>query len=101
MKIEKFPKFIMEAHNGITARIVEAQGFQAIWASGLTISASLGKRDNNELSYMEVLNQIRYMVEAVNIPILMDADTGYGDWNTARVFAKRAYDFGISGMSIL
>ena len=34
----------MEAHNGLSAKIVEETGFQAIWASGLTISASLGLR---------------------------------------------------------
>lgn len=44
------PDFIMEAHNGISAKIVEETGFKGIWASGLTISASLGVRDNNEAS---------------------------------------------------
>jgi phosphoenolpyruvate phosphomutase len=40
--------FLCEAHNGLSARIVEEAGFRGIWASGLTISASLGVRDNNE-----------------------------------------------------
>jgi phosphoenolpyruvate phosphomutase len=39
--------FLMEAHNGLSAKIVEEAGFQGIWASGLSISASLGVRDNN------------------------------------------------------
>lgn len=41
---------LMEAHNGISARIVEEAGFKGIWASGLAISAQFGVRDNNEAS---------------------------------------------------
>src|SRR5436309_3191365 len=46
--------FLMEAHNGISAKIVEEAGFDGIWASGLTMSASCGVRDNNELSWTQV-----------------------------------------------
>src|SRR5215471_16027076 len=42
--------FLMEAHNGLSAKIAEEAGFEALWASGLTISASLGLRDSNEAS---------------------------------------------------
>ena len=37
--------FLCEAHNGLSARIAEEAGFRGIWASGLTISASLGVRE--------------------------------------------------------
>src|SRR3954447_19037088 len=47
--------FLMEAHNGLSAKIVEEAGFQGIWASGLSISASLGVRDNNEASWTQFL----------------------------------------------
>src|SRR5690242_8779573 len=40
--------FIMEAHNGLSAKIVEEAGFKGIWASGLSMSAAMGVRDNNE-----------------------------------------------------
>jgi len=43
-------EFLMEAHNGLSATIVEETGFKGIWASGLSISAALGVRDNNEAS---------------------------------------------------
>ena len=39
--------FIMEAHDGLSAKIVEEAGFRGIWASGLTMSAALGVRDNH------------------------------------------------------
>ncbi|HEX3638725.1 MAG TPA: isocitrate lyase/phosphoenolpyruvate mutase family protein, partial [Paraburkholderia sp.] len=44
-------EFMMEAHNGLSARIVREAGFKAIWASGLAISAQFGVRDNNEASW--------------------------------------------------
>ncbi|HMA49628.1 MAG TPA: isocitrate lyase/phosphoenolpyruvate mutase family protein, partial [Magnetospirillaceae bacterium] len=40
--------FLLEAHNGISAKIAEEAGFKGLWASGLTISTSLGLRDSNE-----------------------------------------------------
>ena len=43
-------EFIMEAHNGLSARIVEEAGFAGIWASGLALSAAFGVRDSNEAS---------------------------------------------------
>ena len=41
--------FLMEAHDGVSARIVAEAGFEGVWASGLTMSTSFGVRDNNEL----------------------------------------------------
>ena len=48
-------EYIMEAHNGLSAKIVEEAGFKGIWGSGLSISAQLGVRDSNEASYTQVL----------------------------------------------
>ena len=36
-------EFLMEAHNGMSAKIVEEAGFKGIWGSGLSISGSLGR----------------------------------------------------------
>jgi phosphoenolpyruvate phosphomutase len=51
-------EFICEAHNGLSAKIVEEAGFQGIWASGLSISAQFGVRDNNEASWTQVLDNL-------------------------------------------
>src|SRR5215212_9365947 len=74
--------FLMEAHNGLSAKIVQEAGFEGIWASGLSISASLGVRDNNEASWTQVLEVAEFMADAATIPILLDGDTGYGNWNS-------------------
>jgi len=82
-------EFILEAHSGISAKVVEEAGFKGIWASGLSISASLGVRDNNEASWTQVLDVLEYMSDATSIPILLDGDTGYGNFNNARRLVKK------------
>jgi len=48
-------EFILEAHNGLSAKIVEEAGFRGIWGSGLALSAQHAVRDNNELSWTQVV----------------------------------------------
>jgi phosphoenolpyruvate phosphomutase len=74
-------EFICEAHNGVSAKIVQEAGFPGIWASGLSISAQFGVRDNNEASWTQVLEDLEFMSDATTIPILLDGDTGYGNFN--------------------
>src|SRR5258706_13174839 len=76
--------FLMEAHNGLSARIAEEAGFEGIWASGLSISASMGVRDCNEASWTQVLETVELMADATDVPILLDGDTGYGNFKNAR-----------------
>ncbi|BCU81868.1 hypothetical protein JIR001_16510 [Polycladomyces abyssicola] len=96
----KNPDFIMEAHNGLSAKIVEEVGFEGIWASGLSISASLGVRDNNEASWTQVLDVLEFMSDATSIPILLDGDTGYGNFNNARRLVKKLEQRNIAGVCI-
>ena len=93
-------EFILEAHNGLSAKIVEEAGFKGIWASGLTISASLGVRDNNEASWTQVLDVVEYMSDAAAIPILIDADTGYGNFNNVRRLVRKLEQRGVAAMCI-
>lgn len=93
-------EFLCEAHNGLSAKIVEEAGFKAIWASSLTISASMGVRDCNELSWTQILEIIEFMNDGVNIPILLDADTGYGNFNIIQRVVKKLEKIGIAGMCI-
>jgi phosphoenolpyruvate phosphomutase len=92
--------FLMEAHSGLSARIVQEAGFKGIWASGLSISAQLGVRDNNEASWTQVTDVAEYMSDATSIPILIDADTGYGNFNNARRLVTKLEKIGIAGACI-
>ena len=93
-------EFLMEAHNGLSARIVEEAGFKGIWASGLSISAALCVRDNNEASWTQVLEVVEFMSDATRIPILLDADTGYGNFNNMRRLVKKLEQRGVAAVCI-
>jgi len=93
-------EFLMEAHNGLSAKIVEEAGFKGIWGSGLSISAQLGVRDSNEASWTQVLEVCEFMSDNTTIPILLDADTGYGNFNNARMLVKKLEQRGIAGACI-
>jgi phosphoenolpyruvate phosphomutase len=82
-------EFICEAHNGLSARIVEEAGFPGIWASGLSVSAQFGVRDNNEASWTQVLEVLEFMADAARIPILLDGDTGYGNFNNMQRLIRK------------
>lgn len=82
-------EFLCEAHNGLSARIVEEAGFHGIWASGLTLSAQFGVRDNNEASWTQILDHLEFMSDATRIPILLDGDTGYGNFNNMQRLIRK------------
>ncbi|MBF0168331.1 MAG: phosphoenolpyruvate mutase [Alphaproteobacteria bacterium] len=92
--------FLMEAHNGMSARIVEDAGFEGIWASGLSISTALGVRDRNEASWTQVLEVLEFMADTTTIPILLDGDTGYGDFNNFRRLVKKLCQRGVAAVCI-
>ncbi len=92
--------FLMEAHSGLSARIVEEAGFEGIWGSGLSMSAALALRDNNEASWTQVLEQAEYMADATTLPILLDGDTGYGNFNSVRRLVRKLCERGIAGVCI-
>jgi len=92
--------FLMEAHNGLSAKIVEEAGFRGLWASGLTISASLGLRDSNEASWTQVLEVLEYMADSTSLPILVDGDTGYGNFNNVRRLVRKLGERQIAGVCI-
>jgi phosphoenolpyruvate phosphomutase len=93
-------EFLIEAHSGLSARIAEQAGFQGLWASGLAISAAMGVRDNNEASWTQVLEIAEFMADATSLPILLDADTGYGNFNNTRRLVRKLESRGVAAMCI-
>lgn len=90
----------MEAHNGMSARIAEEAGFEAIWASGLSISASHAVRDRNEASWTQILEVLEFMADAVSVPVLFDGDSGFGDFNNVRRLVVKLEQRGAGGVCI-
>jgi 2,3-dimethylmalate lyase len=82
------------AYDALTARLVVAAGFPVVYATGAGISNSqLGLADMGLLTMTEMLEQTRKMVGAVDVPVITDIDTGYGNavnlYRTVKEF-KRA-----------
>ncbi len=93
-------EFLLEAHNGITAKIGEEAGFKGLWAGGLCMSAQYGVRDSNEASWTQVLEMLEFMADATSIPILLDGDTGYGNFNNVRRLVRKLEQRGIAAVCI-
>ncbi len=93
-------EFIMEAHDGLSAAVAARAGFKALWASGLSISSSLGYRDANEASWTQVVDVVERMADASGLPILVDGDSGFGNFNNARLLAAKLRQRGASGVCL-
>lgn len=81
------------AYDGLTARLIELAGFPAVYATGAGISNSqLALADVGLITMSEMLDQVRKMIAAVQVPVIADIDTGYGNavnlFRTVREFVR-------------
>jgi carboxyvinyl-carboxyphosphonate phosphorylmutase len=68
------------AYDALTARIIEQAGFPAVYMTGFgTAAALLGRPDVGLLTMSEMVDNARRMAQAVDVPLIADADTGYGN----------------------
>ncbi|WP_026123541.1 isocitrate lyase/phosphoenolpyruvate mutase family protein [Nocardiopsis chromatogenes] len=66
------------AHNGLTARLAERAGFEAVWSSSFELSASQGLPDASLLGLAEFVDAAEAMDAAADLPVIADCDTGFG-----------------------
>jgi 2-methylisocitrate lyase-like PEP mutase family enzyme len=66
-------------YDGLSARIATAAGFSALYCSGGAVARSTGVPDLGLLTMTEVLARLREVVDATTLPVIADADTGYGN----------------------
>ncbi|MCA0921297.1 isocitrate lyase/PEP mutase family protein [Pseudooceanicola nanhaiensis] len=71
--------FAPGAYDALLAKLVEKQGFEAVYMTGAGVSGALGLPDLGLLSMSEITDVLRRMVKAVKVPVIADADTGYGN----------------------
>jgi methylisocitrate lyase len=67
------------AFDGLSARLVQEAGFEAVYLSGGSVARSTGMPDLGLMTMSEVIERARQVVGAVQIPVIADADTGYGN----------------------
>jgi len=92
--------FLMEAHDGLSATIAQRSGFKGLWASGLSIACSLGYRDANEASWSQLVDAVERIVDSSQLPVLVDGDGGFGNFNNARLLARKLRERGAAGVAL-
>ena len=65
--------------DGLSARLVEEAGFEAVYLSGGAVARSMGIPDIGLVTMSEVIERAAQVVSAIKIPVIADADTGYGN----------------------
>src|SRR5699024_5259023 len=65
--------------DGLGARLIELAGFPAVYASGYAIEGTFGKPDVGLLSFAEIAQRLEQIADATTLPVIADADTGYGN----------------------
>lgn len=89
--------FIM---NALHARIAEAVGLEAVYMTGSGTSAEKGFPDVGLLTMTEMVTNARYIANAVDIPVVCDADTGYGNALNVQRTVREYEAAGVAGIHI-
>lgn len=89
------------ATDALSAKLIEAAGFNAVYMTGFGTAASIyGLPDIGLLTMTEMVGNARRMVDAVKIPVIADADTGYGNHVNVKRTAAEYEKAGVSAMQI-
>jgi methylisocitrate lyase len=81
---------VPRAPNALAGRMAERMGFEALYLSGAAISAGvLARPDIGLITLPQLIEQTSLLVHAVDVPVIIDADTGYGD---AEQVARTVHD---------
>ncbi len=89
------------AHDAMSARLIQRAGFEALQVSGFGLAATyLGLPDMGFIGLEEVLSFSKNIIDAVDIPVMVDGDTGYGNAINAMHATRRFISIGAAGMNI-
>lgn len=87
------------AYDALSARLAERAGFDAMFTTGFGFSASiLGQPDFGLLTMSETMERVRHIVNAVNVPVVADMDTGYGNPLNTRRTVRECVAAGAAGI---
>lgn len=91
---------VVGGHDGMSAKLVESNGFDAVWASSFELSTSHAVPDASVLTMSEYLQAAQTMNDAVRIPIIADCDTGFGNNLHVAHMVRRYESYGIAAVCI-
>ena len=92
--------FIPGAYDGLSARLVQNAGAEIVYATGGGIARSTGVPDMGLLTAKEVADRLEQIVDAVDLPVIADMDTGYGNALNAQRAAKAFERIGVAGFHL-
>jgi 2-methylisocitrate lyase-like PEP mutase family enzyme len=87
-------------YDGLSAKLVARAGFPAAYATGGGIARSMGYPDLGLLSFSEIVDRLANIVEHAGVPVIADADTGYGNALNARRAAREFERAGVAGFHL-
>lgn len=94
------PTLLVGAHNGLTAKLAEEAGFDAVWAGGFEICAARGMPDASVLTMAEHLAVTSEINDATELPVVADCDNGFGNAINVIRLVRDYEKAGIAGISI-
>jgi 2-methylisocitrate lyase-like PEP mutase family enzyme len=99
--IDRPPLVLPGCADALTARIAERAGFEAVYATGAGIAnARLGRPDVGLTTMTEVLDQVARIVDVVEVPVVADIDTGFGNAINAQRAVRAFERAGVAGVQI-
>ncbi|AHI22513.1 methylisocitrate lyase [Corynebacterium vitaeruminis] len=85
------------AFSPLVSRAIEEKGFEGVYVSGAVVAADLGLPDIGLTTLTEVAGRARQIVGTTSLPVLVDADTGFGEPMSAARTVSELEDAGIAG----
>ena len=89
-----------DAYDPISAKLIERTGFKAVQCSGYSFSIAAARKREMDISRLDNIQITRNIVDAVDLPVMADAEDGYGDASFVTDTVHMFMDAGVSGLNI-
>jgi 2-methylisocitrate lyase-like PEP mutase family enzyme len=89
-----------DAYDPISAKLIERTGFKAVQCSGYSFSIAAARKKEMDISRLENIQITRSIVDVVDLPVMADAEDGYGDASVVTETVHMFMDAGVSGLNI-
>ncbi|EKQ54684.1 MAG: PEP phosphonomutase-like enzyme [Methanobacterium sp. Maddingley MBC34] len=98
--LDKETLIMPNAFDPISARMIENAGFKAVQCSGYSFSIRAAYSKESEVTLDDNLEWTRQIVNAVDVPVMADAENGYGDVRTIPETVRRFMGTGVAGLNL-
>jgi 2-methylisocitrate lyase-like PEP mutase family enzyme len=92
--------FAPGAYDGLSAALIRRAGFEVVYASGGAIARSMGYPDLGLVTMTETVGRLEQVVEASGLPVVADADSGYGNALNVERCVRKMASIGVAGLHL-